>query len=130
MKCTRQSPAIAALAAACCLTAACTEAPADRYIKACVAVATNMVEADSCRCMAPAYARVLTRDEFAALADVAEQGTALLLEARSQGSDLLEFQQKRPPATPVLMSAMRKIGPLHQAGVCGYGRRHRAVGGQ
>ena len=83
MKCTRQSPAIAALAAACCLAAACTEAPADRYIKACVAVATNMMEADSCRCMAPAYARVLTRDEFAALADVAEQGTALQVHAEN-----------------------------------------------
>ena len=100
MKCTRQSPAIAALAAACCLTAACTEAPADRYIKACVAVATNTMEADSCRCMAPAYARVLTRDEFAALADVAPGGcgctaaTAPLATGMIAGAALLAFWRR------------------------------------
>ncbi len=100
---------------------ACAESPSDRYIRACVSVAATQVAKDSCHCMAPEYARVLTAEEFAALADLVEQSADIARSSTDGTPALGSFNDAAPASQAILLSALQKVQPLHSAGVCGYG---------
>lgn len=117
---TRASPLGALLATV--LLAACSEQPADTYLRLCLAASTLELQRASCRCMSEEYAEVLADDEYAAVVIMMEKAGPSLAVDASDGAPGTAYVEPTPEQSEVLMRAMAKMEPLHRAGTCGYGR--------
>ena len=99
----------------------CSESPKEKYIRHCTEVSTTQKQIDSCKCMAKEYDKVLDKEEFDAWTMMTKR---MLKEYKSIDSKLpkrLGHVDDLGINKQVLISAMMKMQPLHDAHVCGYG---------
>ncbi|MCG8380419.1 MAG: hypothetical protein MI865_13220 [Proteobacteria bacterium] len=97
------------------------QAAVEKYIKVCTEASTTRTQIDSCHCMALEYDKVLDKkeyDAFTAMMEITAKKTRFM--AKGQPG------MKMPLGTTgvderALVSAMKKMQPLHKSGVCGYG---------
>lgn len=104
------------------LLAACSEQPADTYLRLCLAASTVELQRASCRCMSEEYAEALEDDEYAAVVIMMEKAGPSLGVDAGAGAPGTAYVEPTPEQSEVLMRAMAKMEPLHRAGTCGYGR--------
>ncbi len=101
----------------------CSESPKAKYIRICTEVSTNQKQIDSCKCMAKEYNKVLNKEEYNAWTTTMERANKEYKGLDSNLSNMQGYVDDSGINKQVLISAMMKMQPLHNAHVCGYGLR-------
>jgi len=99
----------------------CSEGPKEKYIRICTGASTTQKQIDSCKCMAKEYDKVLDKEEFDAWTTMMERMNKVFKGIDNKLSNLQRYVDNSGIDKQVLISAMMKMQPLHNAHVCGYG---------
>lgn len=98
----------------------CSESPKGKYTSLCMKFAATDEQRESCKCMAREYDKVLDKQEFQAITDIMERATKELSKPGVDAFNMPGFVDYEGIDKQVLVSAIQKMKPLHQAKVCGY----------
>jgi len=101
----------------------CSEGPKEKYIRLCTEASTNQKQIDSCKCMAKEYDKVLNKEEFDTFTTMMARASKGVKNIGDKLSNMQGYMEDDGIDKQVLISAMIKMQPLHNAHVCGYGLR-------
>ena len=101
----------------------CSEGPKEKYIRLCTEASTNQKQIDSCKCMAKEYDKVLNKEEFDTFTTMMARASKGVKNIGDKLSNMQGYMEDDGIDKQVLISAMIKMQPLHDAHVCGYGSR-------
>jgi hypothetical protein len=101
----------------------CSKNPKEKYIRICTEASTNQKQIDSCKCMAKEYDKVLNKEEFDVWTTMMERMNKEYKGIDNKLSNMQGYVDDSGINKQVLISAMMKMQPLHNAHVCGYGLR-------
>ena len=101
----------------------CSEGPKEKYIRLCTEASTNQKQIDSCKCMAKEYDKVLNKEEFDTFTTMMARASKGVKNIGDKLSNIQGYMEDDGIDKQVLISAMIKMQPLHNAHVCGYGLR-------
>ncbi len=105
------------------LLSGCSESPKGKYTRLCVEVAATDDQRESCRCMGREYDKVLDKQEFDAITMIMDKSVKELKGRNADMFNMPGYVDYEGVDKQVLLSAMKKMQPLHQARVCGYESR-------
>ncbi len=99
----------------------CSEGPKEKYIRLCTEVSTTQKQIDSCKCMAKEYDKILDKAEFDTLTTMMARASKEYMGIGNNLSNMQVYVDESGINKQVLISAMIKVQPLHNAHACGYG---------
>jgi len=99
----------------------CSEGPKGKYIRLCTDVSTTQKQIDSCKCMAKEYDKILDKAEFDAFTTMMARASKGVKDIGDKLHNMEGYMEDDGIDKQVLISAMMKVQPLHNAHVCGYG---------
>ncbi len=99
----------------------CSEGPKEKYIRLCTEVSTTQKQIDSCKCMAKEYDKILDKAEFDTLTTMMARASKGVKNIGDKLSNMQGYMEDDGIDKQVLISAMIKMQPLHNAHACGYG---------